>query len=189
MIVNFEDISGDGKADMISKGQSGLFNAGWVYVALSTGTGYPAWNWESGVKMIDDNSPMWFADVNDDGKADMISKGQPDSFNSGWLYVSLSTGAGFQSWTWNSGRRILFDNDSLWFSDVNGDGKADMIAKAQSGLSNAGWMYVSLSIEVAPPNYLYDNAGRLIYILNSSGEVQNLKYDSNGNLLRKIKVN
>ncbi|WP_171717070.1 FG-GAP-like repeat-containing protein [Paenibacillus phytohabitans] len=138
------DVNGDGKADLITKGQSGAANAGYVYVSLSTGTGYNPWSWTSGYRMIDDNSPMWFEDVNGDGKADLISIGQAGAWNEGWIYVSLSTGKGYQPWTWTSESKMLNAKDTPWFVDVNGDGRVDLVAKGQPNASNAGQLYVSL---------------------------------------------
>ncbi|MCU6793379.1 FG-GAP-like repeat-containing protein [Paenibacillus sp. WQ 127069] len=239
----FEDVNGDGKVDMIAQGQPGQYNAGWVYVSLSTGTGFQGWTWNSGVRMLDDNSIAWFKDVNGDGKVDMISRGLPGSGNAGWLYVSISTGEGFPWWTWNSGSKMLNDKDSVWFEDMNGDGKSDLIKIGQSGGSNAGWVYsslsngegfpiwtwdskgkklddnglfgfgdingdgradlistgqagsynagwvyISLSAEVVIPNYFYDIDGHLIQILLPSGESFQLQYDANGNLVKRIKL-
>ncbi|MBP2114954.1 FG-GAP-like repeat-containing protein [Paenibacillus silagei] len=141
----FEDVNGDGKKDLISKGEAGAWNAGVVYVALSTGTGFQPWTWNSGTRMIDDHSSMWFADVNGDGKADLITKGEPGAWNAGVVYVSLSTGNGYQPWTWNSGIRMLDDHSPLWIEDVNGDGRADLISVGQAGAWNEGYIYVSLS--------------------------------------------
>lgn len=141
----FADVNGDGKADLITKGQAGAANSGHVYISLSTGSGYNPWTWTSGYRMIDDQSPMWFEDVNGDGNADLISKGQAGAWNEGWLYVSLSKGNGFQPWTWTSAYRMLHVNDTSWLADVNGDGKVDLIAKGQPGASNAGYIYISLS--------------------------------------------
>ncbi|MNB80319.1 FG-GAP repeat protein [compost metagenome] len=158
----FADVNGDGKADMISKGQPGAWNAGVVYVSLSTGSGYQPWTWYSEVRMIDDNSTMWFADVNGDGKADMISKGQPGAWNAGVVYVSLSTGSGYQPWTWYSGSRMIDDNTSIWFADVNGDGKSDLISKGQPGGANAGIVFVSLSSGSGYPSWSWNSGNRMI---------------------------
>jgi hypothetical protein len=42
--------------------------------------------------MISDNSPLFLADVNGDGKSDMIAIGPPGASNAGVVYVGLSTG-------------------------------------------------------------------------------------------------
>lgn len=158
----FADVNGDGKKDLISKGEVGAWNAGVVYVSLSTGSGYQPWTWYSVSRMIDDNSTMWFADVNGDGKADLITKGQPGAANSGHVYVSLSTGSGYNSWTWTSGYRMIDDNSSMWFEDVNGDGKADLISIGQEGAWNEGWVYVSLSTGSGYQPWTWTSGSRML---------------------------
>ena len=82
------DVNGDGRADIVGFGQAG------VYVSLATGNGHfaaptfelatfapGAGGWSS-----DDLYPRELADVNGDGKADIVGFGQAG------VYVSLATG-------------------------------------------------------------------------------------------------
>ncbi|WP_338552536.1 FG-GAP-like repeat-containing protein [Paenibacillus sp. KS-LC4] len=180
----FADVNGDGKADLITKGETGAANAGFVYVALSNGTGYPAWTWHSGKRMIDDNSTIWFADVNGDGKADLISKGQAGALNAGYIYVSLSNGKGYSGWTWHSSARILEDNSKLWFDDVNGDGKSDLISKGEAGAWNAGFVYVALSNGTGYPAWTW-NSGKRMIDDNSTMWLADVNGDKKADLLTK----
>ncbi|WP_039833137.1 FG-GAP repeat domain-containing protein, partial [Paenibacillus sonchi] len=157
----FADINGDGKSDLVSKGQAGAANSGQVYVCLSNGTGYPWWTWDSGSRMIDDNSTMWFADVDGDGKTELLSIGQAGAINDGWLYFSLSNGTGFEPWTWYSGRKIIKNTASLWLADVNGDGKSDIITKGEAPGPTAGYVFVSLSTDLLITKYEYNAAGQI----------------------------
>jgi len=135
------DVNGDGRADIV-----GFFNDG-VYVSRSTGTsfttptrwiagyGYSAGGWTS-----QDKYPRFVADVNGDGKADVVG-----FFNDG-VYVSLSTGTKFGTPTrWIAGYGYSaggWTSQNLYprmLADVNADNKADII-----GFGNAG-AYVSLS--------------------------------------------
>jgi len=135
------DVNGDGKADIVA------FSCCGVEVALSTGSSFASpttWINTFG------NSQTWgdatghirtVADVNGDGKADVVA------FSAGGVEVALSTGTSFASpVTWIS----AFGNSQGWGSatdhirtlaDVNGDGKADIVAFADIGvevaLSNA----------------------------------------------------
>jgi hypothetical protein len=71
-------------------------------------------------------------DVNGDGRADGVS------FNSGDVWVSLSTGSSFaQPTKWLSG--AFFGSKGTFVSDVNGDGRADGVA------INAADTWVTLS--------------------------------------------
>ncbi|QUL56306.1 VCBS repeat-containing protein [Paenibacillus tritici] len=158
----FVDVNGDGKMDLVAKGQPHATNAGQLYVSLSTGSGYNPWTWTSGFRMVNDNDVQWFADVNGDGKADLISKGQPGIANAGYVFVSLSNGAGYTSWTWNSGRRMIDDSGSMWFSDINGDGKEDMLSVGQNVGYNEGWLYASLSTGIGYQPWTWNSGSKII---------------------------
>ena len=136
------DVNGDGRADIVGFGNDG------VYVALSNGAGFgPAARWLQDLGKglgwsSQDVYPRMVADVNADGLADVIG------FGADGAYVSLSTGSSFGAksrWIAHYGT-----NQSVggWVSqnvypravtDVNGDGKADIV-----GFANAG-VEVSLS--------------------------------------------
>jgi hypothetical protein len=82
------------------------------------------------------SSTFQLADVDGDGMADLIARAPQG------ILVSLSTGGGFQHASlWSA----VFSNASIWgndasyfgairFGDVNGDGKADIIARSKDGM-------------------------------------------------------
>ncbi len=124
------DVNGDRMVDIVGFGNTG------VYLSLSTGTGFGepvltvpnyglnAGNWTS-------DHPRRVADVNGDGKADIVG------FANDGVYLSLSTGAGFQypaftlaSFAVNAGG---WTKDNLRaVGDINGDGKADIVGFSNS---------------------------------------------------------
>ena len=129
------DVNGDGLADIVGFGKYG------TYVSLSTGSafgassrwiasyGYSAGGWTS-----QDKYPRMLADVNGDGKADVVG------FGAGGTYVSLSTGSSFASaQLWirafgvNAGGWISQDQYPRIVADVTGDGKADVIGFGKAG--------------------------------------------------------
>ncbi|WP_422090048.1 FG-GAP repeat domain-containing protein [Tenacibaculum ovolyticum] len=133
------DVNGDGKDDIIAFGD---YN---VYVSLSNGSAFsPSKKWlnasysESNHWRVNEN-PRMVADVNGDGKDDIIAFGDYD------IYVSLSNGNKFSSsqkwlqsdlvekkgWKVNKHPRIV--------ADVNGDNKADIVAFGSNNV------YISLS--------------------------------------------
>ena len=134
------DVDGDGKADIVGFGNNA------VYVSLSNGNGTfktataatPGFTKNYGWNTFND-SPRMLADVNGDGKADIVG------FGSNAVYVSIGNGNGtFQTATaatpgftknygWNT-----FNDSPRMLADVNGDGKADIVGFG----SNA--VYVSI---------------------------------------------
>jgi subtilisin family serine protease len=134
------DVNGDGRADIVAFGNT------YVYVSLSTGSGFtapapwlkgmgPAAGWSS-----QNVFPRWVADVNGDGRADVVGFGDKA------VYVALSNGSRFSAPApWFSGYGpsaggwTSFELFPRWLGDMNGDGKADIVAFGNTAV------YVSLS--------------------------------------------
>lgn len=131
------DVNGDGRADIVG------FSSVGVYTSLSTGTGFSApqlvintFGYNQGWRV--EKHPRYMADVNGDGRADVVG------FGGNGTYVSLATGAGFgpvNLWTASYGydRGWRTNAHLRYLADVNGDNKADVVAFGFSGT------YVSLS--------------------------------------------
>ena len=131
------DVNGDGREDVVGFGEAGVF------VALSTGSGFTNPTLSAEFFGYDNNwrvdrHPRMMADVNGDGRADVVG------FGNAGTYVSLSTGNSFASPTrsadffgYHNNWRV--DRHPRMMADVNGDGRADVV-----GFGNAG-TYVSLS--------------------------------------------
>jgi Ca2+-binding RTX toxin-like protein len=137
------DVNGDGKDDIVGFGEAA------VVVALSTGSGFstPS-NWSAEFVVADGyegnfTHPRFLADVNRDGRADIIGFG-PDG-----MEVAYSSGSSFgspilirasytlQQGGWSSARHPRL------IGDITGDGSADLVA--------------------------YSNAWRLTHILDQCG--------------------
>jgi hypothetical protein len=140
--VRVGDVNGDGYADLVASGTSST-TAGWVVVGLSDGTGFSQWSWASQRRMLDDGGVIRLADVNGDGKADLVATGT-SSTTAGWVVLGLSNGSGFNQWTWTSNRRMLDDGAVIQLADVNNDGTADLVATGTSS-TTAGLVVVGLS--------------------------------------------
>jgi hypothetical protein len=76
-----------------------------------------------------------YADVNGDGKADLIYQSWNNAF-----WVSLSTGNGFTPPAWWAQHGGTFAAGQAQYADVNGDGKADLIFQSWN---NAFWVSIS----------------------------------------------
>lgn len=135
------DVNGDGRADIVGFADDG------VYVALGTGTGSfgpvgfraAAFGVQQGW-LSDGSFPRMLADVNGDGRADIVGFGQDD------VYVALGRADG--GFTTAVASHVGFTRNTGWtnqdaytrqLADVNGDGKADIVGFADDGV------YVSLA--------------------------------------------
>jgi len=128
-LYSLGDVNNDGKADLV------IYSTyqGQAWVALSTGSRFaPPTLWANGLPSSQELGIEFdIADVNGDGKADFIgfvhgNGSEPGSAN---VYVALSSGSVFQYGSnpvWNDGFCITEQICKL--ADLNGDGKADLIA-------------------------------------------------------------
>jgi hypothetical protein len=135
------DVNGDHRADLVGFASDG------IWVALSNGVMFGSSRWwtdefgRSGSNWTTQTRyPRALADVNGDGKADVVGFGKRD------VMVALSDGASFddsEAWI-----RWYTEGAGQWWSqtlyprfvaDVDGDGDADIVGCAWSGV------YVSLS--------------------------------------------
>lgn len=135
------DVNGDGKDDIIAFGNKG------TYVSLSNGARFAAstiWANNFGVSAggwTNQNTfPRMVADVNGDGKDDIVGFGNKAT------YVALSNGAGFGAATsWIAGFGVNaggWTNQNVYprmLTDMNNDGKADIVGFGSKGV------YVALS--------------------------------------------
>ena len=148
------DVNGDGKQDIVGFGDDG------VWLATSTGTGFGApqlvladLGYAAGGWLVD-RHPRLMADVNGDGKQDIVGFG-----NSG-VYVSLSTGTGFSTPTfvvadfgYDQGWRV--DKHIRTTADVNGDGKQDIVGFGDDGV----WLATSTGTGFGAPQLVLADLG------------------------------
>ncbi|MFD5329420.1 FG-GAP repeat domain-containing protein [Streptomyces sp. NPDC127092] len=121
----FADITGDGLADLVEKSGDTLS----YYRNLGGGT-----SWADAVTMGHgyagrDPRSLWFADLNGDQKAERIELSQgsflvaPNTLGhtGGWPWGATSyyTGSGWSG----------HDPSGIWFADITGDGRADLVQK------------------------------------------------------------
>jgi FG-GAP-like repeat len=137
------DVNGDTRADIVA------FSSAGVYESLATGNGdfmaptfeLAAFGVNAGGWSSNDTYPRTLADVDGDGKADIIG------FSSAGVYESLATAGGhfamptFELAAFGTMAGGWSSNDTYprAVADVNGDGMADIV-----GFSSAG-VYVSLA--------------------------------------------
>jgi len=127
------DVNNDGRADMVGFGGAG------AVVALSNGTNFGTisfWtlnfgtNPSAGSWTSQTTTPRFLADVNADGRADIVG------FGTAGVYVALSTGTAFgapQQWSTNFGSGAAAGSWTSqttyprYVADTNNDGRADIV--------------------------------------------------------------
>lgn len=127
-IYNFADVNGDGKADKIY--WNSTFDSGKTRVYLATSGGNFSGTVVNGPEGASTTAgtTYYYADVNNDGKNDKIL--WHPSLNSGKTMVYLSDGDGTftaSSSFSNSGATSGVSTTEFYFTDINGDGRADKI--------------------------------------------------------------
>ena len=151
------DLNGDGKTDVIAISRSNSDNSPYIYWFQSTSTTgtpsvadpvllehlpAPAWNM---------NNLKWaVGDFNGDGKSDLfVASGDP-STGAVVMYVLLSTGTGLASPVLVKQPSLAWQWPLLTFmtGDVNGDGKADVIAISRDISDGSPYIYAFDSTSV-----------------------------------------
>lgn len=130
-LVQYGDVNGDGRADMIYQG---LDNRFWISLSNGTSFGGPYFANEHGGAV--NPAKVQFADVNADGRDDLIYQGDDNRF-----WVSTSNGSRFNDpQLWASVLHDDFNTAQAQYTDVNNDGRADLVYQ---GDGNEFYLYTS----------------------------------------------
>lgn len=146
LTIQFGDMNGDGKADVMGRNSAGIL------VAESVGSNFSAvrmWSYLNGNGQYDfsDTEAVWqtapsyyntfrSADINGDGKSDLCARAPQG------IVCAMSNGTSLTKYT--TWEKMQFSNANGWddaryastimISDANHDGRADVIAKNSAGL-------------------------------------------------------
>jgi hypothetical protein len=129
------DLNGDGKPDLVTANvivDTGMNVSGTVSVLINKGNGTfsPHIDYPTGVRNID---PVVIGDLNGDGKPDLTTF---DSFDSSSNKISILINKGDGTYNQPTIFKTGFEPNSLSISDLNGDGKPDLVtANATSTVS------------------------------------------------------
>ncbi|WP_181442555.1 FG-GAP-like repeat-containing protein [Streptomyces tateyamensis] len=146
--VRLADFDGDGKADYVTIADSGAVNV-WLNKGGDSVAGGAGWQplGQKAVGVVSDRSRVRFADFNGDGKADywVIN---PNGSNSVWLNQGGDGGGGWNGiGTVASG--IITNQNNVYLTDFDGDGKADYLYNPGDGST---WAYLNKGGDVSGPN-------------------------------------
>ncbi|WP_331730092.1 transglycosylase family protein [Streptomyces sp. NBC_00073] len=129
--LSFPDINGDGKADLVIQGTDGT-----IATHLGSGTSFGAnlplsSGWQNYLSQAGQGR-LSFPDINGDGKADLVIQGTDGTIathlGSGTSFgANLPLSAGWQNYLSQPGQ------GRLYYADINGDGKADLIIQGTDG--------------------------------------------------------
>ncbi len=129
------DVNGDGRADIITFTRG---DAGDVYVALSTGTGFgPGVKWHDHFAIGNEFPAV--GDVDGDGRDDIVTFTRGTT---GDVFVSLSDGTRFVEDGWKWHELFAVGNEIPAVGDVDGDGRDDIVTFTRGA---TGDVFVSLS--------------------------------------------
>jgi hypothetical protein len=140
------DVNNDGNADIVGFASNGFYasigmgNGGFQDPNFVAGTSF--WGVQTGGWSSQDTYPRFIADISGDGFADIVGFAQGGVYVAGNthsgvtapIFVAGSSFWGVQTGGWSS--QTLYPRE---LADVNGDGMADLVGFAQSGV------YVSLA--------------------------------------------
>ncbi|WP_327364892.1 C40 family peptidase [Streptomyces sp. NBC_01296] len=129
--LSFPDINGDGKADLVIQGTDGT-----IATHLGSGTSFGAnlplsSGWQNYLSQPGQGR-LSFPDINGDGKADLVIQGTDGTIathlGSGTSFgANLPLSSGWQNYLSQPGQ------GRLYYADINGDGKADLIIQGTDG--------------------------------------------------------
>ncbi|MFK8843674.1 trypsin-like serine protease [Streptomyces sp. Ac-502] len=140
-IVSMADVNGDGSDDLIIQGVDGSITVRTAVKNFAPKPGKPAYrfsaekHWSAGWANFTGEpgkGRLYFADVTGDGKADLIVHG-----TDGKISVRTNKGTYFDGGTdWSEGWANYLGQPGkghLYFADITGDGKADLIVHGTDG--------------------------------------------------------
>ncbi len=176
---SFTDINGDGKSDLVLHTQNG--STGYIRVYLSNGSSFEFTGayYPSGLSYTYDRS---FADINGDGKSDLVLHSQNLYNSTGYFQIHVSTGSGFKYEKTFSQNNLGFNYDNE-FIDINGNGRSDIFSSFIDKNNNN-----NLNFNVNLSDVNNEQANLIDHITTELGETIDVTYDRVQNIPDAIKL-
>ncbi|WP_017454496.1 FG-GAP-like repeat-containing protein, partial [Herbaspirillum rubrisubalbicans] len=116
------DVNGDGRADLINVfAENGNLS---VDVHVNNGSGFDSSRWVNQNGWYGNDHPIFVADINGDGLADIVHVFNDQGFTS--IDAYLSTGTSFVGSRWET-RNSTYQGHRFFLGDATGDGLPDLI--------------------------------------------------------------
>lgn len=163
------DFNGDGKVDLVLAGSVPCaVNCSTLpeEVFLLLGNGDGTFQTPTATAILADGGPLAAADVNGDGKLDLVSEGfeaVPGNNSEAGLAVYLGNGDGTfrdaSSYALSFPNYILFPDSSLGFAigDFNRDGKLDLVGDGAVLLGNGDGTFQGVALSIPPTGSSYSS--------------------------------
>jgi hypothetical protein len=136
-ICKVGDVTGEGRADVIAFTRG---DKGDVFVATSNGSSFvgTAKKWHGWFCV--GNEVCDTADIDGDNRDDLVTFVRGESGN---VYAALSTGTSFLGTAWKWHEWFCIKNEVCRLGDMNGDGRADIMAAMHDSEKGNIWMSLS----------------------------------------------
>ncbi|MFC5018331.1 FG-GAP-like repeat-containing protein [Streptomyces lienomycini] len=196
-VVYAADVSGDGRSDLVVLSKDGEITVRTARATVATRPGDPLYHFNPPVHRSagwsnflgqEGKGRLYFADVNGDNKADLIVHE-----TNGDIAVRTNKGTYFDSGThWSAGWSNFLGHEGkgrLYFADINGDNKADLIVHETNGdiavRTNKGTYFDSGTHWSAGwSNFLgHEGKGRLYFAdINGDNKADLIVHETNGDI-------
>ncbi len=140
-----EDVNNDGRADLIVQTGLNAWDTGYIWIALSNVNGFNFWTWHSGAKVVSETDEVMPADINGDGKTDLVVRGGFGKWDAGYIWTALSNGSSFDFWTFHTTYKVVYPRDQILIGKINSDLCDDILTVRGYGYTDAGTMRTAVS--------------------------------------------
>ena len=139
--IQLADIDGDGSSELLARAASGIETYKWAgsdWTLIDSKN--PAWSDGEGWKDQRFYSTIQTGDINGDGKAELLARGAGgmDAYEwngSSWKLMKASSPKWSDTENW--GHEPYYS--TIQTGDINGDGKAELLARSATGMVAYGW--------------------------------------------------
>jgi len=149
--LQFADVNGDGKMELVARGTNGMLVSQWepktaTWTSLLLGTPTRQTVFSDGAGWTDPRyyATIQLADLDGDGQAELVGRGTDGLFSyrwdapsSNWSGRLVASGTLSDAQGWGSPQYY----STILLADIDGDGKAELVARSALGLVAFRWTW------------------------------------------------